>query len=50
MCLSKISVFFEVDIVVLESQLICDVHFWAGIEEGVYTWDVGICTCSTIVV
>jgi hypothetical protein len=39
---------FKVEIVVLESHLICDVRFWADIEGYPPTWDVGTPTCSTI--
>jgi hypothetical protein len=44
----EILALFEVEIVVPESHLICDVCFWADIEVPPPTWHVGTPTCSTI--
>jgi hypothetical protein len=43
-----ILVAFEVEIVVPESHLICDVCFWAENEVPPPTWHVGTPTSSTI--
>ena len=46
--MAKIGIFYEVEIVVPESHLICDMRFWADIEGVPPTLDVGVPTPSTI--